>query len=169
MNETVLNVITIIAILIMFVLLYVTGIAFVLNHATTGTLLVHKLAALIILMLLGIHAYLRHCTIRRLLQECIAIARNQHIRHEDNIGFLIHNTKNQSFQDLCAWFACDVSSLRQKLLENHVNIKNTEDTLKRIAQENNKDIFEIFLLMMKLHVEEKTPSDRLFLSTCPKR
>ncbi|MCD8545279.1 hypothetical protein [Sulfurospirillum cavolei] len=155
MNETVLKVVVIIAILMMFVLLYVTGIAFVLNHSTTGTLFGHKLAALIILILLGIHAYLRRCTIRRLLQECIAIARNKHIRHEDNVEFLIRNTKNQSFQELCTWFGCDASLLRQKLLENHVLIQRTEDSLKTIAKENDKDLYEIFLLMIKLHVEQK--------------
>lgn len=158
MNETVLKVIIILAILLMFIALYSTGIAFVLGSTATSNLFLHKLAALMILALLGVHAWLRRCTIRRLAQECIAIFLNTHIRHEDNIDFLIHNTKNQSFNELCALLRWDVAFLQEKLLENHVKIESVEHTLKTIAKYNDKDMYEILLLMMKLHVEKNSPS-----------
>ena len=90
---------------------------------------------------------------------------NKHIRHEDNIDFLIHNTKNQSFSTLCSLFNWDVSFLQTKLLENHVNVENIENTLKTIAKSNDKDMYEILLLMMKLHVE-KNSSSPLYQSSC---
>ena len=157
LNETVLKVIIIAAILIMFCILYVTGIAFVLGHYETSNLLMHKLAALLILGLLAGHAWLRRCTIRRLMDEFIAILTNRHIRHEDNIDFLIHNTKNQSFQELCSWFHFDTAFMQQKLFENHVKIDNTDDTLKKIAKYNDKDMYQVLLLMIKLHVEKNNP------------
>ncbi|WP_263832135.1 hypothetical protein [Sulfurospirillum oryzae] len=158
LNETVLKVVIIIAVLVMFLVLYTTGIAFVLGSYTTDNIILHKLAALIIIGLLSVHAWLRRCTIRRLLQECVAIFFNKHIHHEDNIDFIIHNTKNQTFAQLCLWFNSDISFLQQKLLENHVKIENVEDTLKTIAKYNDKDMYQIFLLMMKLHVEKNSPS-----------
>jgi len=112
-----------------------------------------------------VHAWLRRCTIKRLLQESFAILTNTHIRHEDNIEFLIHNTKNQSFHELCLWFQCDSAWLQSELLKNHVHIHRVEDTLKTIAKANNKDMFEILLLMMKLHVEKKNPSP-VYKSVC---
>ncbi len=167
MNETILKVIIILSILVMFVILYVTGIAFVLGNQAPSTFLLHKLAALIILGLLGVHAWLRRCTIRRLAQECIAIFFNKHIRHEDNIDFLIHNTKNQPFNELCSLLHYDILFLQEKLLENHVNVKNIEDTLKTIAKYNDKDMYEILLLMMKLHVE-KNSSSPIYSGSCSK-
>ncbi|AOO64192.1 hypothetical protein [Sulfurospirillum halorespirans] len=158
MNESVLKVVIIVAILVMFGVLYITGIAFVLNHPTPSNLFLHKLSALIIIVLLGVHAWLRRCTIRKLLQECVAIFLNTHIRHEENIDFLIRNTKNQSFQELCVLFHCDVTFLQQKLLEHHVKIEHVEDTLKTIAKANDKDMYQLFLLMIKLHVEKNCPS-----------
>lgn len=158
LNETVLKVVIIVAIIVMFVVLYTTGIIFVLHYDTTYNLLLHKMAALVIIGLLGIHAWLRRCSIRKLFQECIAIMSNKNIRHEDNIDFLIRNTKNQSFKELCLWFHCDTSFLQQKLLDNHVNVKNVEDTLKTIAKYNDKDMYQVLLLMIKLHVEKSNPS-----------
>ena len=48
--------------------------------------------------------------------------------------------------------------LQQKLLENHVKVENVEDTLKTIAKSNDKDMYQILLLMIKLHVEKNSPS-----------
>lgn len=157
-NENVLKVIIITAILIMFIALYATGIAFVVGSYTPSNLMIHKLSALLMLGLLSIHAWLRRCTIRKLLQECVAIVLNKHIRHEDNIDFLIQNTKNQSFEELCVLFNYNVTFLQQKLSENHVNVENVENTLKTIAKRNDKDMYQILLLMMKLHVEKNSPS-----------
>ncbi len=164
-NETILKVIIIIAILVMFIVLYTTGIAFVLGIHTHSIFILHKLSALIIIGLLGVHAWLRRCTIRRLLQECVAIISNKHIRHEDNIEFLIHNTKNQPFQELCSLLNFDASFLQAKLLENHVNVEKSEDTLKTIAKYNDKDMYEILLLMMKLHVEKNSTSP-IYINSC---
>ncbi|MBN1839862.1 MAG: hypothetical protein JW802_07470 [Campylobacterales bacterium] len=165
LNETLLKVVVIIAILVMFVVLYLTGILFVLGVTSYPYIFLHKFAALLIIGLLGVHAWLRRCTIKRLLQESFAILTNTHIRHEDNIEFLIHNTKNQSFHELCLWFQWDSAWLQAELLKNHVHIHRVEDTLKTIAKANKKDMFEIFLLMMKLHVEKKNPSP-VYKSSC---
>ncbi len=165
LNETLLKVVVIIAILVMFVILYLTGILFVFDATSHFSVLLHKLAALLIIGLLGVHAWLRRCTIKRLLQESFAILTNTHIRHEDNIEFLIHNTKNQSFHELCLWFQWDSAWLQSELLKNHVHIHRVKDTLKTIAKANNKDMFEILLLMMKLHVEKKNPSP-VYKSVC---
>ena len=158
LNETVLKVVIIVLILVMFVTLYTTGIAFVLHNQEPYVLLLHKLAALVIIGLLGVHAWLRRCTIRKLYQECIAIISNTQIDHEDNIDFLMRTTKHQSFQELCTMFQCDTAFLQEKLLENHVNVEKVEDTLKTIAKSNDKDMYQVLLLMIKLHVEQKSPS-----------
>jgi len=157
-NKTILKVAIILAIILMLIMLYVTGIIFVLKDFTPSNLIVHKLAALLILVLLGVHTWLRRCSIRKLLQECIAIISNKHIRHEDNIDFLMQNTKNQTFRELCLLFNCDVSLLQQNLLENHIRVENIDDTLKTIAKHNDKDIYQVFLLMIKLHVEKNSTS-----------
>ena len=157
----------IVAIIMMFGVLYTTGIAFVLGSHAPSTFLLHKLSALIIIGLLVGHAWLRRCTIRRLWQECIAIVLNQHIKNEDNIDFLIQNTKNQSFQKLCTLINGDVAFLQQKLLENHVKIDNVENTLKTIAKSNDKDMYQVFLLMIKLHVEKNSPSP-IYTNSCDK-
>jgi len=164
-NEIILKVIIIASIILMFIVLYVTGITFVLHYDTTYTILLHKLAALFIIALLSVHAWLRRCTIRKLLQESIAILLNKHIRHEDNIDFLIQNTKNSSFKELCTLFNCDVLLLQQKLSENHVNVSTVENTLKTIAKENDKDMYQILLLMIKLHVEASSPSP-IYKNSC---
>lgn len=167
LNETVLKVVIIVAIILMFVILYATGVAFVLESYTTANLMLHKLSALLIIGLLGVHAWLRRCSIRKLFQECIAIFLKKHIRHEDNIDFLIQNTKNHSFQELCLLFHCDASFLQNKLLEHHVTIDNAEDTLKTIAKRNDKDMYQILLLMLKLHVEKNNPSP-IYSDSCSK-
>ncbi|MDD3342809.1 MAG: hypothetical protein PHR87_04455 [Sulfurospirillaceae bacterium] len=164
-NKTVLKVVIILAIIVMFIVLYITGIAFVLDNYTSYTLILHKLAALLIIGLLSIHAWLRRCTIKKLLQECIAIVLNKHIRHEDNIDFLVQNTKNQSFKELCLLFNCDVVFLQKKLLENYVTVETIDSTLKTIAKYNDKDTYEILLLMIKLHVE-KNSSSPVYTNSC---
>ena len=45
------------------------------------------------------------------------------------------------------------------------NVENIENTLKTIAKSNDKDMYEILLLMMKLHVE-KNSSSPLYQSSC---
>jgi len=165
LNESVLKVVIIVAIILMFSVLYTTGIAFVLGYYTLPNLMLHKLAALIIIGLLAAHAWLRRCTIRKLWQECIAIILNKHIRNEDNIDFLMQNTKHQSFQALCVLFNCDVLFLQQKLLENHVSVENVENTLKTIAKHNDKDMYQILLLMFRLHVEKNSPSP-IYINSC---
>jgi hypothetical protein len=164
-NETVLKVVTIIAILVMFVILYTTGIASVFGSLSPSNMLLHKLAALIIIALIITHAWLRRCTIKKLWQEFIATLLNKQIRHEDNIDFLMQNTKNQSFKELCSLLNYDVSFLQQKLEENHVKIDSVEHTLKTIAKNNDKDMFQILLLMLKLHVEKSIPSP-IYTSSC---
>ena len=54
---------------------------------------------------------------------------------------------------------------KSKLLENHVNVENIENTLKTIAKSNDKDMYEILLLMMKLHVEKNSSSPQ-YQSSC---
>jgi len=39
-----------------------------------------------------------------------------------------------------------------------VKIEHVEDTLKTIAKANDKDMYLLFLLMIKLHVEKNCPS-----------
>lgn len=158
LNETVLKVLVIASILVIFIVLYTTGMFFVWGEQTTRTLVLHQSSAAILLILLGVHAWLRRCTIRKLLQESIAILLNRHIRHEDNIEFLIHNTKNRSFQELCSLFNYDASSLQKTLVEHHVTVEHLEDSLKTIAKYNDKDMYQILLLMMKLHVEKNSAS-----------
>lgn len=165
MNENVLKVIIILAIVLMFIALYATGIAFVLGVNSPSNLMIHKVSALVMLGLLSVHAWLRRCTIRKLLQECVAIVLNKHIRHEDNIDFLIQNTKNQSFEQLCVMFNYDLSFLQEKLSENHVSVDSVENTLKTIAKRNDKDMYQVLLLMMKLHVEKNSPSP-IYMDFC---
>lgn len=168
MNETILKVIVIATLLMMLGILYATGTFLMLGGYTTHYVVLHKLSAFVIILLLAIHAWLRRCTIRRLLQECVAIVRNRHIRHEDNIDFLIHNTKNQSFQKLCSLFNYDSSFLLEALAKHHVRIENYEDSLKTIAKNNDKDMYQILLLMMKLHVEHNNPSP-VYITSCSRR
>ena len=167
-NETVLKVIIILSILLMFIILYTTGILFVLKMNSTETLLWHKAAAFVIIVLLSVHAWLRKCTIRKLYQECKALLFHTNIHHEDNIDFLIRNTKHQSFEELCDLFKCDSALLQEKLLENHVVIKDVKNTLREISKANDKDMYQVLLLMLKLHVESKSASP-IYGDSCPSR
>lgn len=156
-RETLLKVWTILGMLGSLIILYVTGIAFIFDTHTIITTILHHGAAFVIFLLLLLHSWLRRCSIRRLSQEFVAILRHKQIKHEDNKSFIIQNIKNKPLTQLASFFHWDINQIQQELSLHHIHIENTSDTLKEIAKKNDKDLYDIFLLITKIHIEKNTP------------
>lgn len=157
-RETLLKVWTILGILGALIILYITGIAFIFDSHTPLNSILHHGAAFVIFLLFILHTWLRRCSVRRLSQEFMDILRNKQIKRDDNKSFIIQNTKNKSLIELASYFNWDLTYLEQNLPLYHIHIENTNDTLKEIAKKNDKDLYDIFLLITKLHIQKNTPN-----------
>lgn len=164
-NETLIKVFTLLGIIAALLILYITGIAFALDYYTKASMILHHLASAIIIFLFILHVWLRRCSVKRLSQEFVDILRHKQIHNEDNKSFIVQNLKNKSFEELVTFFHWDLEYTKNALFLQDIKIENTQDTLKTIAKQNNKDLYDMFILITKLHIEKNTP-EPITLSCC---
>ena len=112
-----------------------------------------------------LHIWLRRCSVKRLTQEFFDILRHKEIHNDDNKSFIIQNLKNRPFVELVTFFHWDLKYIKNALFLQDIKIKDTQDTLKTIAKQNNKDLYDIFILITKLHIEKNT-SEPITMSCC---
>lgn len=164
-NETIVKVLTLLGIIISLVILYTTGIAFLFDSYTKINAILHHLAAGIIVLLFLLHIWLRRCSVKRLTQEFFDILRHKEIHNDDNKSFIIQNLKNRPFDELVTFFHWDLDYTKNALFLQDIKIQDTHDTLKSIAKQNNKDLYDIFILITKLHIEKNT-AEPITMSCC---
>jgi hypothetical protein len=164
-NETIIKVVTLLGIIFSLLILYSTGIAFIFDSYTKISAILHHLAAGVIVLLFLLHIWLRRCSAKRLTQEFFDILRHKQIHNEDNKSFIVQNIKNKPFDELVSFFHWDLEYIKKALLLQDIKIKDTQDTLKTIAKQNNKDLYDIFILITKLHIEKNT-SEPITMSCC---
>lgn len=156
-NETLIKVFTLVCIVVSLVVLYVTGTAFALDiHTKTNTIL-HHLAAAFIIFLFVLHTWLRRCSLRKLIQEFKDILAKKQIKNADNKSFIIQNIKNKPIKELASFFYWDMTQIENELLLHHIKIEDTSHTIKQIAQQNDKDLYDIFVLITKINIEKNIP------------
>jgi hypothetical protein len=155
-KEILLKVFALLGILTALTILYATGIAFNLGFYTKTNVTLHYFAAGIIVFLFILHTWLRRCSARRLIQEFKDIIRHRQIDNEENKSFIIQNIKNQTLRELASFFHWNLEQVKQELPLNHVEVENVDDTLKEIAKQNDKDLYDIYVLITKIHIEKNS-------------
>ncbi|WP_024955709.1 hypothetical protein [Sulfurospirillum arcachonense] len=164
-NETIIKVFTLVCIVISLITLYITGTAFALDFYTKTNTILHHLAAAVIILFFVLHTWLRRCSLRKLIQEFKDILAKKQLHNEDNKSLIIQNIKNKPLKELATFFHWDITQIENELPLHHVKVQNTNDTLKEIAQQNDKDLYDIFILITKIHIE-KNISEPVLTSFC---
>jgi len=157
-NETLIKIFTLLLILVSLITLYITGIAFSLDFYTKTNTILHHLSATIIILLFILHTWLRRCSLKRLIQEFKDILSKKQLKTVDNKSFIIQNIKNKPLKELATFYHWNLNQIENELPLYHINVKNSGDTIKQIAQQNSKDLYDIFILIIRINIEKNISS-----------
>ncbi|MBE0496616.1 MAG: hypothetical protein IBX45_09420 [Campylobacterales bacterium] len=144
---------TLCVLMLILLILYGTGFGFHQEEVSSWNLMLHHMAAVGLLVLIGVHTWLNACKMRKMRDEFRAMLKGQDIKHHDNRGFLIEQLKQKSLREMCALFNMDGARLQESLRVRHIYVKDLDENFKAIAKANQKDMYELWILILREHVE----------------
>lgn len=156
-NETVYKVVIILLMCIFLTVLGFTAYEFYTGNYTEEKLFWHKFMGVMLILIMPIHMIIKKNKIKKLTDEFINVLLKRDIKHTNNKEDLLEHIKNKSLKDISIIFNMDIESMKVFLKNNLINIKNEEETLSKIAKKNAKDIYQLFILILCLHVESSSP------------
>jgi hypothetical protein len=156
-NETLFKVFIIILLCIALVILGFTASKFYNADYTQTALSWHMYMGALVLLLMPVHMIIKKNKIKKLAQEFINILLRKDIKHVNNKEELLENIKKCSIKEIADLFGVKLDTLVENLEKNHIVLSSEVQTLKDIAKENSKDMYQIFILILRLHVESSSP------------
>jgi hypothetical protein len=156
-NETLFKVFIILLLCIALVILGFTAFKFYNADYTQTALSWHMYMGALVLLLMPVHMIIKKNKMKKLAQEFINILLRKDIKHVNNKEELLENIKKRSIKEIADLFGVKLDTLVENLEKNHIVLSSEVQTLKDIAKENSKDMYQIFILILRLHVESSSP------------
>jgi len=156
-NETVFKVVIILLMCIFLVALGFTAYEFYIGNYTQEKLFWHKFMGVMLILIMPIHMIIKKNKIKKLYQEFVNILLKKEIKHTNNKEELVENIKKKSLNEIADIFNIDIERMKDFLQKNHILIKGEDETLSKIAKKNSKDIYQLLILILRLHVESSSP------------
>lgn len=121
------------------------------------TFTLHVAMGLVVFILTPLHMVIKKNKIKKLTQEFIDILSGKEINHINNKEELLESLKSKTLHELFLVFNIDKAFLLQALDEEQIEIKSENEKLKEVAKRNAKDIYQLFILILRLHVKHSSP------------
>jgi hypothetical protein len=157
MNETFYKVIIMIILFSALGILGFTAFDFYRGEFSEGKLFWHMLTGASFFVLVFFHMLTKKNKIKKLLLEFMQIIFDQDIKHTNNKEELLKSVESKSLQELGMIFRMDYQEIIESLRKKKLSIQDTNKTLKEIAKENKKDSYQLFVLILRLHVRASSP------------
>ena len=156
-NETVYKVVIILLMCLFLVILGFTAYEFYTGNYSEEKLFWHKFMGVMLILIMPIHMIIKKNKMKKLYQEFVNVLLKKEIKHTNNKEELLEQIKNKTLKEISGIFHIDFQTLINSLKNNQITISNEDIKLKDIAKENAKDIYQLFILILKLHVESSSP------------
>jgi hypothetical protein len=157
MNETFYKVIIMMVLFLALSILAFTAFDFYRGEFSESKLSWHMFTGTSLLLLAFLHMLTKKNKIKKLLSEFMQIILGRDIKHTNNKKELLRSVESKSLQELGAIFRIDYQELIESLRRKKVSIQDTNRTLKEIAEDNKKDTYQLFVLILRLHVRDSSP------------
>jgi len=95
--------------------------------------------------------------IKKLTQEFVNVLLKKDIKHTNNKEELLEQIKRKTLEEISDMFHIDFQTLTNNLQNNQIIISKEGVKLKDIAKENSKDVYQLFILILTLHVKNSSP------------
>jgi len=156
-NETVFKVVIILLMTIFLVVLGFTAYDFYTGNYTEDNLFWHKIMGVMLILIMPIHMIIKKNKIKKLTQEFVNVLLKKDIKHTNNKEELLEQIKRKTLEEISDMFHIDFQTLTNNLQNNQIIISKEGVKLKDIAKENSKDVYQLFILILTLHVKNSSP------------
>lgn len=156
-NDTLYKVIIIVLLTLALLILGYTAYRFFRLDYTQEIISWHVAMGILVLCLMPVHMLIKKNKIKKLSQEFINLITGKDIKHINNKEELLDSIKKRSLKEIADIFGMNLESMIRALQENDINCSTQEISLKDLAKENSKDMYQIFILILRLHVESSSP------------
>ncbi len=152
-NNTIFKVIIIVLMCLLLILLGLTAYEFNNDNYTEYTLFWHKFAGFVIVLIILIHMIIKKNKIKKLSEEFLNVLLKKEIKHKNNKEYLLIYIKNKSLKEVSFIFNIDLNNMKLFLKKNKIVLHDEGQSISKIAKTNSKDIYQLFILILKLHIE----------------
>ena len=152
-DETVVKVVVLLSLFFILLFLAYTGSLFHLGEFDETYMLLHKSAGVLLIILTLIHIFMKRNKVKKISEEFIALLLNKNIRHTNNKEELLEVLKEKSLEELSLIFNLNMQDLLLTFEKNSIEVSDPTQKLNKIAKANSKDLYKIFILILKEHVQ----------------
>lgn len=156
-NETIYKVVIILLMCFFLGVLGFTAYEFYSGNYSEEKLFWHKFMGTMLILIMPVHMIIKKNKIKKLSQEFISVLLKRDIKHTNNKEELLDAIKKKTLKEISTIFRIDFQILVSRLKNNQITISNEDIQLKDIAKENAKDIYQLFILILTLHVKSSSP------------
>lgn len=153
-DETVVKVVVLLSLFFILLFLAYTGSLFHLGEFDETTMLLHKSAGVLLLLLTVIHIYMKRNKVKKISEEFIDLIFNRNIKHVNNKEELLEVLKGKTLEELSLLFNLNMQDLLLTFKKNNIEVSDSTQKLNKIAKSNSKDLYKIFILVLKEHVQK---------------
>ncbi|RXJ67382.1 hypothetical protein CRV08_10665 [Halarcobacter ebronensis] len=136
---------------IFLIMLSYTGYLFLYGEIDNSTLVIHKVAGILLIILSLLHFYTKRKKVKKLLNEFIHIITNEKVTLDSDMDLLIDLVENKTLEEICIIFNISFEELNTVFEKNSIKRCSKEVTLKEVSDINS---FKIFPLIVKI-LEQK--------------
>lgn len=156
-DETVVKVVVLLSLSFILLFLAYTGSLFHLGELDERYMLLHKIAGVLLLILTLIHIYMKRNKVKKISEEFIDLLFNRNIKHVNNKEELLEILKGKTLEELSLLFNLNMQDLLLTFKKNNIEVSDSTQKLNKIAKSNSKDLYKIFILILKEHVQKPNP------------
>lgn len=156
-DETVVKVVVLLSLSFILLFLAYTGSLFHLGELDETYMLLHKIAGVLLLILTLIHIYMKRNKVKKISEEFIDLLFNRNIKHVNNKEELLEILKGKTLEELSLLFNLNMQDLLLTFKKNNIEVSDSTQKLNKIAKSNSKDLYKIFILILKEHVQKPNP------------
>jgi hypothetical protein len=131
-----------------------SGALFELEQFDVDMMLAHKYAGLLLLVLTLVHIFMKRNKVKKITEEFIALLMRKNIKHTNNKEELLELLKTKSLEEFALLFHLDIQDVVLMLEQNSIEVSDTKEKLNKIAKSNSKDLYQIFILLLKEHIKK---------------
>lgn len=119
------------------------------------SLILHKSIAIVFMIILPIHIYLRREKLKKMFLDLYAEIFDKELKSSCRNHKLIKTLKQRSLIEVCQKLNFDIESTLEILKDQKIDVQNIEDDLQKISEQNRSDSLKIVAIILEHNI--RTP------------
>lgn len=156
-DESLLKIFVIVFLTLFLLIVAYSGLQLFLGNITQMGVYVHMSMGILVLLLMLVHMINKKNKIKKLSEEFVNILLKRNIKHLSNKEILLDEIRSKSLKEVSSNFNMETKKMIQLLALENIQINSEEDKIKEIAKNNQKDIYQFFILMLRIHMQMPSP------------